>query len=524
MKRIVCTLSLGLLLGCFACTEDSTKDPNYMPPEILFEEVTPDYEEGLPEPNTTTPIPYEEASKIGIDRPYFPVTVKYQSGNAPVSSWKTANTRLLAYIVGYERQVSTYEEYQAITNQYGSYTGGEKHAATGRFYVKKVGDRWWVIDPEGYPNYVRGVSSFRQGSSDRNKVAFKSRFADAMSWVSVTRGELARIGFHSTGAFGSNGGYGQQQNYNAANSTMPLPLAPSFAFLSQFKSKKNKSYPGGSSDNAVGLVLDADWPAFCLEYMQSSTLAPYIGDKNLFGIFSDNEINFSSQSSKILQRFLNINDANDIACKAARDFMTAKGASSVTDALNSEFAGMLAEKYYKGVKDAIKQVDPGMLYLGSRLHGSPKYLDGVIAAAGKYCDVISINYYSRWSPEADIMQKWATLAPNAPFFVTEFYTKGINDSDLNNESGAGFCVPTQNERAYAYQHFTLGLIEAKNCVGWHWFKYQDDDGTDNDSKPANKGMYDNYYQLFPYLSQMAREVNYNVYNLVEFFDNQAAGN
>ncbi|MBQ7296970.1 MAG: hypothetical protein IJW80_01485, partial [Alistipes sp.] len=133
------------------------------------------------------------------------------------------------------------------------------------------------------------------------------------------------------------------------------------------------------------------------------------------------------------------------------------------------------------------------------------------------------NYYSRWSPEASWMQKWATLAPNAPFMVTEFYTKGVEDSDLNNGSGAGFCVPTQTERAYAYQHFTLGLLEAKNCVGWHWFKYQDDDGSDNDSKPANKGMYDNYYQLFPYLSQMAKEVNYNVYNLIEFFDNQAAG-
>ena len=115
-----------------------------------------------------------------------------------------------------------------------------------------------------------------------------------------------------------------------------------------------------------------------------------------------------------------------------------------------------------------------------------------------------------------LFRSWA----GKPFVVTEFYTKGVEDSDLNNGSGAGFCVPTQKERAYAYQHFTLGLLEAKNCVGWYWFKYQDDDGTDNSGKPANKGIYDNHYQLFPYLSQMMREINYNVYNIIDYFDEQ----
>ena len=91
--------------------------------------------------------------------------------------------------------------------------------------------------------------------------------------------------------------------------------------------------------------------------------------------------------------------------------------------------------------------------------------------------------------------------------------------DLNNGSGAGFSVPKQEDRAYAYQHFTLGLLEAKNCVGWHWFKYQDDDGDDNSGKPANKGVYDNYYELYPYLAQFMQEVNYNVYNLIDYFDN-----
>ena len=105
--------------------------------------------------------------------------------------------------------------------------------------MKKIGDRWWIIDPHGYPYYMRGVASFRKGSSDRNKKAWNERFGSDDSWVSVSRNELARIGVHQTGAFGSNGGYGVQQNYNAANANAPFPLAPSFGFLSQFRTQKN---------------------------------------------------------------------------------------------------------------------------------------------------------------------------------------------------------------------------------------------------------------------------------------------
>ena len=186
--------------------------------------------------------------------------------------------------------------------------------------------------------------------------------------------------------------------------------------------------------------------------------------------------------------------------------------------LNDEFAGMLAERYYKGVKEALMKIDDKMLYLGSRLHGTPKYMENVVRAAGEWCDVISINYYSRWDVElTGAVKDWETWAPDAPFIVTEFYTKAM-DTDLNNKSGAGFAVPTQKERAYAYQHFTLGLLEAKNCVGWHWFKYQDDDGEDNSGEPANKGLFDNNYDIYPWLAKYARDLNYNAYRLMDYFD------
>ena len=63
---------------------------------------------------------------------------------------------------------------------------------------------------------------------------------------------------------------------------------------------------------------------FCKTYINTS-LAPYLNDANVLGFFSDNEINFSSQNSKILDRFLALTDKTNVAYLAAKKFMDEKG-------------------------------------------------------------------------------------------------------------------------------------------------------------------------------------------------------
>ena len=104
------------------------------------------------------------------------------------------------------------------------------------------------------------------------------------------------------------------------------------------------------------------------------------------GIFSDNEIDFSSTNVKLLDRVLDSGNTEHPAYKSAKAFMEEKGATETTSALNEEWVGMLAEKYYKGVKEGIAVSDPKMLYLGSRLHGAPKMYQSIIRAADKWCE------------------------------------------------------------------------------------------------------------------------------------------
>ncbi len=458
---------------------------------------------------------------------YRPITVEISTTDKPKASrsWKKIKTRVLANVVGFTPD-ETIDTYKKKTNKYGSSLELPRQAATGRFYVTKIGPRWWLVDPEGYLHHQRAVTSLRYGNSDRNKTAFQQRFGgDDARWLNITQTELANVGIHGTGAFCTDT-YQKIQAHNAAHPDAPLMLCPSFGFIgAAAKALDNTNL--NSTNAKIGAVLHPNWENWVKDYAKT-TLANYIGDPNVVGIFSDNEIPFGGSSNGrenyILYKLLNL-PADHFGHKAAQAWVDANYPQMAPDysnmwwSINLKFTQYLAEKYYKGVSQAIKAADPQMLYLGTRLHGEYK-TEPIVTAAGKYCDVVSINYYGNWTPEIHVggrVSEWEQWS-GKPFLVTEFYTKGIDDSDLNNESGAGFAVRNQAARAYAYQNFTLGLLQATNCVGWHWFKYQDDDGSDNSNKPANKGLYDNSYQMFPYLGRYMKNINIHVYDLINFFD------
>ena len=97
---------------------------------------------------------------------------------------------------------------------------------------------------------------------------------------------------------------------------------------------------------------------------------------------------------------------------------------------------------------------------------------------------------------------------------------------MPNTSGAGWIVKTQRDRGNFYQHFALGLLESKVCVGWHWFKYADNDPDDTNADPSNidsnKGIVSNRYEPYPELLQSAKRINERSYRLADYFDGTVA--
>ena len=68
-------------------------------------------------------------------------------------------------------------------------------------------------------------------------------------------------------------------------------------------------------------------------------------------------------------------------------------------------------------------------------------------------------------------------------------------------------------------------MQSKICVGWHWFKYQDNDPTDTSKDPSNlnsnKGILDNRYEPYTPLLDQMKELNNDAYSLIDYFDNQS---
>lgn len=429
----------------------------------------------------------------------------------PNAEWQRFDTRIIKNIQGFN--TSKQERF----NKYGSIES-EPVKGSGFYRVEKIDGRWWVIDPEGNRNIHIVVNALRPGGSDKNKEALKTEYGTSSEWMRQTSDSLFYFGFTGAGSWSDN----EAIIANNKNSVQQLSYTPNLNFMSSYGKKRGGTYQLSGNigyPNQTIFVFDPEFEKFCDEHAKQ--LSKYARDKNMFGVFSDNELPLGLKN---LDGYLSLENKNDPGYIAAKEWLTArkKTEADITDAVRADFAGYVVDRYYKIVSNAIKKYAPNHLFLGSRLHAGAKSVIPIMKAAGKYCDIVSYNYYGVWTPEESLMQQWAYYSER-PFMITEFYTKAM-DAGLANTTGAGFTVHTQKDKGYAYQHFCLGLLESKACVGWHFFKYQDNDPTAKNVDPSNidsnKGIVNNDYDYYQELMKLMKELHTNRYKLIDYFDNQ----
>jgi hypothetical protein len=265
-------------------------------------------------------------------------------------------------------------------------------------------------------------------------------------------------------------------------------------------------------------VFDPEFEEFCRRHAKES-LAATKDDPWLLGHFSDNEMPFRHDS---LDRYLKL-DPTDPGRVAAQHWVemhnvkqNSQGSYSSED--REAFLEFLSDTYFRIVGRAIREADPHHMFFGSRFHGSVLRSAGVFRGCGPHVDVVSCNYYGSWTPDPERLANWVEWS-GRPFMVTEWYAKGM-DSGMANITGAGWTVKTQKDRGRFYQNYTLGLLKEPGCVGWHWFKYMDNDPTNTSADPSNldsnKGIVSNLYRPYADLLEMMRELNGNVYALRDF--------
>jgi hypothetical protein len=401
---------------------------------------------------------------------------------------------------------------QAKTDKYGGDVS-VKSQATGFFRTEKRGNRWWIIDPEGNHFVTVAVNSVRMGKSPNNELSLKNKFDTSEEWLFQTTKLLKDNNFNVIGAWSE---VELIQKYNAQNPDNPIVYTTMLSFMSEF-SKINKT-KGAEKENGLALVFDPKFKTFCDEHAKKlvSNLA---SDKNLLGHFSDNELAFSNN---LLEIILAKEDKNSLDVIATNLWIAENkiDVNAITKEQKEAYLGYVADIYYGEIAKSLKRYDSNHLYIGSRLHSSGKHVQAMLKAAEKHLDIVSINYYGHWQPLQKHLDEWATWC-NKPFFITEFYTKA-EDSGMANKTGAGWLVKTQADRGIHYQNFCLELLKTPNCVGWHWFRYQDNDPTDlaadESNRDSNKGIVS--YQYTPHLPllEKMKVLNLNKYELINYFD------
>lgn len=393
-------------------------------------------------------------------------------------------------------------------NRYGS-SSLIKEKATGFFHTRKIGDRWWVIDPDGYAGMSVVMNSVYKITPPED--------------IPLLYDRLKTLGYNGTGNFLFN--EEQTNEYNQHRDTL-FSYTRRINFFLTYKDLRRSRYPSTPAEVAGSLnyifVLDPEFEKYCDELARQK-VAPYRNERNLMGYFLDNEINFNQDQ---LVNMLNGKlTKGDPSFDAALKFITGRGYTQkdvqkgkVPESIKEEFAVMLAEHYYKITSAIVKKYDPNHLNLGSRLHGRPRDIEGVVKAAARYCDIVSVNFYDKFCPDdqitaADKWMKWIDV----PCLVTEFYTKGYDATTngyVNGYAGAGWLTKTQTERGYFYQHSCLQLLKSKRFVGWHYFKFQDDEN-------SNKGIYTtsaNGRKEYTGCTSWMKELNLNVYKLIDYLD------
>ena len=412
-------------------------------------------------------------------------------------------------------------------DKYGGWIGISARA-TGFFHVERLGERWWIIDPEGHAFVSVGVCNVsfwgdKVPATDHmpyNETCRK-KYGDIQTWARATIGRLKGWGFNTIGAWSNpqtwdkgmaytvNLNIGQRAGGSWLHGTFPNVFSPEFERIADEVAKR--------------------------------ACEPRASDPYLVGYFSDNELRWGPdwRSKKhLVEDFLAL-PANDPAKPQLIEFFTrqhtdiagfnaAWGTSLGSFAHLAEpvvvepgqgdaearlrdctaFQRLAAERYFAICEAAIRKHDPNHLILGCRFAGrSPP---PVLEAIEGHANIVSVNNYS---PDAPVrLLHGVHQAVRVPLMVTEFSFKAM-DSGLPNTKGAGRPVATQAERADRFERYVTGIMQLPFVVGYHWFEYCDEPAEGRfDGENSNYGLVNINDEPWEALIERMTEVNRRIYD------------
>lgn len=472
--------------------------------------------------------------KFGQVPRQFKGKIKDESEFVSLAKSEDAYYRSLAYGEKMAKRKLALDEYGGLKG----YGAKMKLKKTGFFHCEKKTikgkERWILVDPAGNPFFHLGICCFAAGSDDATDVSGRE---DAFEWlpphdekftaawkdrpgdwwnsraVSFYRanairkygkfddGEMAgryiertrSVGFNSIGAFSPIPRAAREANFpyvgfvNVGNPRW-IPsvrgMFDPFDEKSKSEVKRGMKHMAKDADdplmigyflaNEQGLedipraipALDASWAA--KRAFVKSLKAKYGTIEKFNRAWEASESDFTALESKGLA-------------------VTTKAAFADVNAFKEKFL----EEYYSLINREFRANDPNHMLIGNRWQPGTANDEILCRVAGKYMDVISINYYA-----AAIDRKFITRLYNwtggKPQFWSEFYYTATRESNCG---PSAYDLATQKERGMAYRNYVQAAAELGFVTGVEWFTLIDQAATGrffegHNGERGNTGLFD----------------------------------
>jgi hypothetical protein len=164
----------------------------------------------------------------------------------------------------------------------------------------------------------------------------------------------------------------------------------------------------------------------------------------------------------------------------------------------------LLDAYFRGCHDAVRAAAPRHMYLGCRFAGYDNAL--VMSAAAKYCDIISINRYTRTIHDLAL-----PAGLDRPIVIGEFHFGALDSAPFG---VALLHAANQVDRARAYCTYVESALRNPAVVGTHWFQFYDQPTTGRfDGENFNAGLVDICDTPYPEMVAACRRMGAQMYSL-----------
>ncbi len=391
--------------------------------------------------------------------------------------------------------------------------------ASGFFHVEEDCGYPLLVDSHGAPFFSFGVNHVRWDgdpspttNTNPYAMAVLARYGTETDWAQATAQRLQTWGWNTIGAWSS----------DSVSALMPYTIILSLS----------------GADWSTGKVPDYFDPAWAatVEMSAASGASSHADDHLLVGYFIDNEMHWGpdwrtghellddfaelppmAPGKQALVNLLSMNHHGDIAdfnrawgtdfasfdAVAAATSFPARGVSASATADRSAFITLASRRFFSVTSGAIRAADPNHLVLGVRFVAAFVPVEAA-AAAGAFCDVITVNDYefvidpqTIYPPDQYGMVLRNTpraledfyVVSGRPVMVTEFGYRAVDSGLPNTWPPVYPTFATQSDRADQFSAFADGLLSAPWVVGYHWFEYADEPpGGRFDGENSNWGL------------------------------------